>query len=61
MNPGRPSRSEAAANAALSASAATIGAHALKPAPVRARAGSAVSHVTRPGRVLRALLGFFVR
>ena len=61
MNPGRPCRSEAAANLGMLASCATIGAHALKPAQRRARSpGSAVSHVTRPGLFARVRAFLFV-
>lgn len=56
MNPGRPSRSESAANAALAASAARIGAHALTPSRRPAMRPAITS--TRPGRIVRALRAF---
>lgn len=59
MKPGRPLRSEGAANLAMLASCATIGAHALKPAPVRARKTPHTS--TRPGLLARLIRVFLFR
>ena len=60
MNPGRPSRSEWAANEALSASAARIGPHALISSrrPVTRVPGHSEA---RQGRIVRALRALFVR